>query len=311
VSGEPSYLALHRTGELRRRAEKAYASLAECRLCPRECGVDRLAGQEGYCRSTAELRVASWNLHPWEEPPVSGTRGSGTIFFSGCTGRCIFCQNYPISQLGVGRLVSIDDLAGMMLELQRRGAHNINLVTPTHYVAHFLRALDMAAGQGLNLPIVYNSSGFESVETLRLLDRVIDIYLPDAKYADDDIAGRLSSFPNYVAVNRAALQEIFRQVGDELTFDEAGLLRRGLIVRHMVLPAHQAGSAEVFAWIAENLSPHVYVSLMNQYFPAYQAFDHPLLQRKVTVEEYDEATEAFFVAGLQNGWSQDCELDEE
>ena len=311
MAADPSYLALHRSGELRRRAEAAHAALAECRLCPRECGVDRLAGVAGFCRSTAELRVASWNLHPWEEPPISGTRGSGTIFFSGCTGRCLFCQNYPISQLGVGRLVGIDDLAGMMLELQRRGAHNINLVTPTHYVAHFLRALDVAAGRGLRLPIVYNSSGFESVATLRLLDQVVDVYLPDAKYADDAVAGRLSSLPDYVAVNRAALSEIYRQVGDQLLLDDAGLLRRGMIIRHMVLPANLAGSADVFRWIAAHLSPHVHVSLMNQYFPAHQAFDHPDLQRKVTAEEYDAATEAFFEAGLQNGWSQDCELDED
>jgi len=307
----PSYLTLHEAGELRRRGEEAYASLADCRLCPRECGVDRLAGETGFCRSTAELRVASWNLHPWEEPPISGTNGSGTIFFSGCTGRCIFCQNYPISQLGVGRTVSIDDLAGMMLELQGRGAHNINLVTATHVVPQFIRALDMAAGQGLRLPIVYNSSGFESLETLRLLENIVDVYLPDAKYADDEIARRLSSFPDYVENNRTALTEIYRQVGDHLELDDAGLLRRGMIIRHMVLPGNLAGSADLFRWIAENLSPHVHVSLMNQYFPAHRAFAHPLLTRKVTGEEYDAAVEAFFEAGLQNGWSQECDLGNE
>ena len=305
----PSYLALHEAGELRRRGDEAYASLADCRLCPRTCGADRLADQTGFCRSTAELRVASWNLHPWEEPPISGTKGSGTIFFSGCTGRCIFCQNYPISQLGVGRTASIDDLAGMMLELQGRGAHNINLVTATHYVPQFISALDIAAGGGLHIPIVYNSSGFESLETLRLLENIVDVYLPDAKYADDEIARSLSSFPDYVENNRTALTEIYRQVGDHLELDDAGLLRRGMIIRHMALPGNLAGSADVFRWIVENLSPHVHVSLMNQYFPAHQAFGHPILNRKVTDEEYDAAVEAFFEAGLQNGWSQECDLE--
>ncbi|HIC93534.1 MAG TPA: radical SAM protein [Anaerolineae bacterium] len=182
----PSYLELHRSGELKGRIERAQAMLAECRLCPRECGVDRLKGEQGFCRAGAEPIVASWNIHPWEEPPISGTRGSGTIFFSGCTGRCLFCQNYPISQLGVGNAVSVQRLAEMMLELQDRGCHNINLVTPTHFVPQILAALELAIEGGLRLPLVYNTSGYERVETLELLDGVVDIYLPDAKYADDD-----------------------------------------------------------------------------------------------------------------------------
>jgi putative pyruvate formate lyase activating enzyme len=303
----PSYLALHRSGELRQRGEEAFAALAACCLCPRNCGVDRLAGEQGFCRSTADIMVASWNVHLWEEPPISGTSGSGTIFFSGCTGRCLFCQNYPISQLGVGQRASVERLAGMMLELQQRGVHNINLVTGTHFIPQTILALDVAAGQGLHVPLVYNCSGYESVETLRLLDGIVDIYLPDAKYTDDAIAQRLSSFPDYVAANRAALTEMFRQVGDRLVLDDDGIAVRGMIVRHMVLPDGLAGSADVFRWIAASLSPDIFMSVMNQYFPAYQALDHPVLARKVTEEEYEDAIEEFFDAGLHNGWNQDCE----
>ena len=303
----PSYLELHRSGELKRRIERAYAMLSQCRLCPRECGVDRLRGERGFCRAGAEPIVASWNVHPWEEPPISGTRGSGTIFFSGCTGRCLFCQNYPISQLGVGNTVSVQRLAEMMLELQDRGCHNINLVTPTHFVPQILAALELAIEEGLRLPLVYNTSGYERVETLQLLDGVVDIYLPDAKYADDETARRLSGFVRYVEANRAALREMFRQVGDELVLDGEGIARRGLIVRHLVLPEGLAGTPKVLRWIAENLSPRVHVSLMDQYFPAHKAVGHPVLGRKITAEEYAEALRAFEEAGLTNGWMQEHE----
>ena len=303
----PTYLELHRSGELKRRIERAYAMLSQCRLCPRECGVDRLRGERGFCRAGAEPIVASWNVHPWEEPPISGTRGSGTIFFSGCTGRCLFCQNYPISQLGVGNTVSVQQLAEMMLELQDRGCHNINLVTPTHFVPQILAALELAIEGGLRLPLVYNTSGYERVETLQLLDGVVDIYLPDAKYADDETARRLSGFVRYVEANRAALREMFRQVGDELVLDGEGIARRGLIVRHLVLPEGLAGTPKVLRWIAENLSPHVHVSLMDQYFPAHKAVGHPVLGRKITAEEYAEALRAFEEAGLTNGWMQEHE----
>lgn len=308
---EPGYLPLHRSGELSRLIEAAYSLLAPCRLCPRECGVDRLSGEEGFCRSGAVPKVASWTLHPWEEPPISGTRGSGTIFFSGCTGRCLFCQNYPISQLGVGNVVTVERLAEMMIELQQRGAHNINLVTPTHFVPQILAALPLAIEMGLHLPLVYNSSGYESVEVLRLLDGVVDVWLPDAKYAADDIARQLSGFPHYVVDNRTALREMYRQVGDELLLDNEGLARRGLIIRHMVLPGGLAGSREVLNWIASELSPRLHVSLMAQYFPAYRAVDHPLLGRKLTAEEYEEALAAFDEAGLERGWCQQQEYEDE
>ena len=301
----PSYLNLYRNGQLARRIKRAYACLEDCRLCPRECAVNRLQGKQGFCRVGAKPKVASWNVHPWEEPPISGTRGSGTIFFSHCTGRCLFCQNYPISQLGVGNEVSVERLAEMMLELQHKGCHNINLVTPTHFAPQILAALPHAIERGFRLPLVYNTSGYETVEALELLDGVVDIYLPDAKYADDETARRLSGFVHYVEANRAALKEMYRQVGEELVLDDEGIARRGLIVRHLVLPGGLAGTPKVLRWLAENLSPRVHVSLMDQYFPAHKAIGHPVLSRKVTAEEYEEALRAFDEAGLENGWRQE------
>lgn len=302
---EPSYLALHRSGELRARARAATAALARCTLCPRACGVDRLHGRRGACNMAAEPVIASWNIHRWEEPPISGTRGSGTIFFSGCAGKCIFCQNYPISQLGYGNTVSIERFAGMMLALQRRGCHNINFVTPTHFVPQILAAVDLAAAWGLHIPLVYNTSGYETVETLRLLAGVVDIWLPDAKYTDESSAQRISGFPRYVAANRAALKEIFHQVGDDLLLDGEGIARRGMIVRHLVLPAGLADTPGVLHWLATELSPRVHVSLMDQYFPAYRALAHPTLGRKITRAEYAAALEALDAAGLENGWTQE------
>ncbi|MBC7260561.1 MAG: radical SAM protein, partial [Chloroflexi bacterium] len=292
----------------RQRIERAYEMLSHCNLCPRECGVNRLAGERGYCRAGANPVVASWNAHPWEEPPISGTKGSGTIFFTYCTARCMFCQNYPISQLGIGQQVTVQRLAEMMLELQARGCHNINFVTPTHFVPQILAALAIAVEGGLHLPLVYNSSGYDAVETLRLLDGVVDIYLPDAKYADDDVARRLSGFRGYVEANRAALKEMFRQVGAELLLDENGLALRGMIIRHMVLPEGLAGTQEVLAWIAHELSPSVHISLMSQYFPAHKTVGDPVLGRKITEEEYFEALAAFDALGLERGWRQEyCE----
>jgi putative pyruvate formate lyase activating enzyme len=306
---DPSYLALHRSGQLAHRIQAAWALLAPCRLCPHRCGVDRLHGERGLCRMSDRPQVSSWNLHAWEEPPISGSRGSGAIFFSGCTGRCRFCQNYPISQLGYGDVVSVERLAGMMLELQRKGAHNINLVTPTHFMPHILAALPPAIRGGLRLPLVYNTSGYECVEALQLLDGVVDLWLPDAKYADDTVARRLSGFVDYVENNRAALREILRQVGDELVSDQEGIARRGMIIRHMVLPGGLAGTAEVLRWIADELSPRLHVSLMDQYFPAYRVLDDPLLGRTITWDEYEAALDAFDAAGLEYGWRQDTTAD--
>ncbi len=309
--GQPGYIELHASGELLHRAQQAQEMLSCCTLCPRQCGVNRMAGELGYCRAGAEPVVASWTLHPWEEPPISGTRGSGTIFFSHCTAHCLFCQNYPISQLGVGQKVTTERLAEMMLDLQSRKCHNINLVTPTHFVPQILSALAIAAAQGLHLPLVYNSSGYEAVETLRLLDSVVDVYLPDAKYADDAVARRLSGFQNYVSANQAALLEMYRQVGAVLLLDAEDIAFRGLIIRHMILPQGLAGTRQVLSWIANVLSPCVHVSLMAQYFPAHKAVGHPILGRKISSAEYIEALEAFDALGLKCGWRQElCEAED-
>ena len=301
---EPGYLRLHTSGKLRDRISDAWSLLAPCRLCPHDCGADRLHGQMGVCQMDARCKVASWNLHHWEEPAISGTRGSGAIFFSGCTGRCCFCQSFPISQLHQGIEVGVERLAGMMLELQRKGAHNINMVTPTHFMPHILAALPHAIQAGLRLPLVYNTGGYERVEALRLLDGVVDLWLPDAKYADDETARRLSGWPRYVECNHLALREIFGQVGEELLLDESGVAQRGLIVRHLVLPGGLAGTPQVLRWLSETLSPRVHVSLMDQYFPAYRVLEDPVLGRRLSRQEYESALDALESVGLEHGWTQ-------
>ncbi len=299
----PVYLSLS-PDALAERVREAQARLTRCSLCPRKCGVDRTQGQLGYCRSGVQAKVAAANAHHGEEPPLSGWRGSGTIFFSNCTARCLFCQNYPISQLSVGEQVSTQELADMMLDLQRRGCHNINLVTPTHFVPQILAALSKAIPKGLRIPLVYNTSGYESLETLELLDGIVDIYLPDAKYADEATARELSGFVDYVRHNRLALREMQRQVGETLELDEQGLARRGLIVRHLVLPEGLSQTREVLEWIARELSPHTYVSLMAQYFPAYKAADHPQLNRRLYPHEYEDALRWAESLGLGCGFRQ-------
>ena len=296
---------LFKSGELLRRAQALDAKLEKCDLCPRECGVDRKIGKLGYCGVGSLPRVASINLHHWEEPPISGTGGSGTIFFSGCTLRCIFCQNYPISQMGVGREMSIEELACGMLDLQRRGAHNINLVTATHQMPSVVRALLSAAGKGLKIPLVYNSSGYESVETLRLLAEIIDIYLPDIKYSDQETAGKFSGASDYVVRNREALLEMWNQTGPIRT-DKAGIAVRGMIVRHLVLPENLAGSRECLSFLAGSIGPRVWVSLMNQYFPAHKGPSFPPLDRKTTEEEYEAAFAVMTELGMLNGYVQEA-----
>ncbi len=298
-----SYLELLETGELSRRAEALEARLGRCNLCPRACGVDRNSGKVGYCGVGNLPKVAAINLHHWEEPPISGARGSGTIFFSGCTLKCIFCQNYPISQLGVGREMSVEELASGMLELQNKGAHNINLVTPTHQVAAIVHALLRAAHRGLRIPIVYNSSGYESVETLRLLDGIIDIYLPDIKYSDPAIAEKYSGAADYVNCNREALVEMWRQAGPIRT-DAAGIAMKGMMVRHLVLPENLSGPGECLSFLAGRIGPQVWVSLMNQYFPAHKGPSTPCLDRKTTRKEYEAAFAAMTELGILNGFVQ-------
>jgi len=276
--------------------------LQSCTVCPFTCGVNRLCGELGRCRSGHLPKIASCTIHHGEEPPVSGTRGSGTLFFSGCPLSCLFCQNYPISQLGYGKEVQISELADCMLELQKKGAHNINLVTPTHFVPQIIEALISAKKRGLYLPVVYNSSGYELVDTLKLLEGLVNVYLPDMKYGNNENTLKYSNAPDYVAVNRKAIREMYRQVGN-LECDENGIAVRGLIIRHLILPGGRAGTEEVIGFIA-GISPAIHVSLMGQYFPAHRSVSIPELNRKITSEEYREAVELFERYGLENGWLQ-------
>ncbi len=298
------YHDLYTSGELLRRVKEAYARLRRCDLCPHDCLVNRLAGATGVCRVAWQPRIASANIHHGEEPPISGNRGSGTIFFSNCSLSCRFCQNFPISQLGNGTDLTTGGLAGKMLKLQAQDVHNINFVTPGHFLPQVLAALWLAIPQGFRLPIVWNSSGYERVDALRLLDGVVDVYLPDMKYAGDDEAVRFSSAPGYRDINRAAVAEMLRQVG-HFRADDEGVAVRGLIIRHLVLPEGGAGTRETLAWIAANLGRETHVSHMKQYYPAHRAPDTPGLQRKLTDEEYEEAVKALEEAGLENGWIQE------
>lgn len=299
-----TYLDLYHSGELARRIKTAYARLACCDICPHACGINRLAGETGLCESGKTVRIASANVHRGEEPPISGTRGSGTIFLSGCTLNCKFCQNFPISQLRNGTDLTPGQLADKMVGLQRKGVHNINFVTPTHFTPQILAALYLAIRKGFSIPIVWNTSGYETLETLALLDGVVDIYLPDMKYCSDEVAVRFSGARGYAEVNRRALPEMLRQVG-QLECDEDGIGVRGLIIRHLVLPQGQAGSVETLEWIAQNLGTDTHIALMSQYFPAHVAGDTPGIERRITSEEYAEAVEALEELELENGWVQD------
>jgi len=300
---QPGYLKIP-LDELRGRAAKAKEKLKDCDLCPNNCRVNRLDGEVGVCRAGAEAKVASWNLHNGEEPPISGTRGSGTIFFSFCTLKCAYCQNWPISQKGNGEETDAAGLAGMMLELKRRGAHNVNFVTPTHYMPQILEALCIAVEAGLDLPIVYNTSGYEVLPSLRLLDGIVDVYLPDMRYACDKQAKKYSRAKMYSAYNRAAVKEMYRQVGNLVT-DEDGLAVKGLIVRHLVLPGGISGTEEVMKFLASEVSKGVYISLMSQYFPAHKATTIPEISRKVTADEYQAAVDILEKYGLEEGWVQE------
>jgi putative pyruvate formate lyase activating enzyme len=293
--------------ELQSRVEAAYKLLESCRVCPRECGVNRLKDDKlGFCRSGLNPVISSVSPHHGEEPPLSGTKGSGTIFFTNCNLRCAYCQNYPISQMGNGAERSVGELACQMVWLQDQGCHNLNLVTPTHFVPQILKALSIARERGFNLPIVYNSSGYESVETLQLVDGIVDIYLPDMRYGDNSAAIRYSVAPHYVGVNQAAIREMYRQVGN-LVLDEDGIAMKGLIIRHLVLPGGHSGTGRIMKFLAGEISGDVYVSLMAQYFPAYRSREFPELNRKINEQEYDEAYDIKMEYGLKNGWVQEFE----
>jgi len=295
---EPAYLELYRNGELKTRVKEAYRRLERCNICARECGVNRRESARGAaCRTGEQAVVSSCAPHFGEETPLVGYGGSGTIFFSWCNLMCQYCQNYEISQLGHGQKVEPENLAAMMLRLQEAGCHNINFVSPSHVVPQILAGLLVAAGAGLNLPLVYNTGGYDSLETLKLLDGVVDIYMPDIKYADPAVAHRYSKIQDYPAVNRAAVQEMHRQVGD-LVVDERGIARRGLLVRHLVLPERLAGTQEIVRFLAEEISTNTYLNVMDQYRPCYKAGNLPPLDRRLTRQEYEEAVQMALDAGL-------------
>jgi putative pyruvate formate lyase activating enzyme len=298
---EPAYLKLHGSGELKKRAEELWKIMEECQLCPRRCGVNRLKGKRGFCRAPgAQLVVSSFHPHFGEERPLVGKGGSGTIFLAHCSLRCVFCQNWEISQLGRGFERNIDELAEMMLRLQKIGCHNINLVTPTHYSALILKALDIAAGKGLRLPIVYNTSGWERLEILKILDGIVDIYLPDMKYWDSEMAAKYSSgAESYPEITRKAVLEMHRQVGVAKPAKD-GIMHRGLMIRHLVMPNNVAGSEKVIEWIAKNLPKDTYVNIMAQYNPLYKAYDYPEISRRITREEYVKVADRAKELGFTN-----------
>jgi putative pyruvate formate lyase activating enzyme len=284
----PSYITLHEKGELRQRIKLLKEFLKECRLCPRECRVNRLDGEAGVCQAGSELMVSSAFPHFGEEPPLVGYQGSGTIFLTHCNLRCIFCQNYDISHLGGGEQITSSDMARNMIRLQEMGCHNINFVTPTHYAPQIVGSLPEAIEKGLRLPIVYNCSGYESMEVIRLLEGVVDIYMPDVKYLDEKHSKRFSKAPDYPEVIKKILKEMHRQVGD-LTTNTKGIAERGLLIRHLVMPHEVASSEAVLKFIAEEISVHSYVNIMDQYRPEYRAHEYPEINRRITHKEYIEA----------------------
>ena len=294
---EPSYMTLYRQGLLGPRVEKALSILASCRLCPRSCGRNRLQGETGYCRTGRHAKVASYQAHFGEEAPLVGKNGSGTLFFSSCNLLCSFCQNYDISHLNQGTTVNPDQLATMMMQLSKNGCHNINFVTPTHVVPQILEALIPAIEKGLRIPLVYNSGGYENIETLALLDGIFDIYMPDFKFWSKGTAKRFCKAPDYPDCAMAALKEMHRQVGD-LTVDPEGLAVRGLLVRHLVMPNRVAGTERIMGFLANEISTNAYVNLMDQYHPCGAAASDVLINRTITQEEFQAALQGAEKAGL-------------
>ena len=297
---EPAYLALHRSGELKIRASELYAMMQSCTLCPRDCRVNRIKGEEGVCNATAKLQISSYQPHFGEERPLVGKNGSGTVFFTHCSLLCVFCINWEISHGGQGSEYSTQALANMMLNLQKMGCHNINVVTPTHYSPHILEALDIAAAKGLRLPVAYNTCGWEKLEILQILDGVVDIYLADYKYTQSRMGGRYSAGAfSYPKITQDALKEMNKQVGVAIPNDN-GILERGLIIRHLVMPNHVDNSVNAIRWIAENLPKDTYVNIMSQYTPIHKAKDYPELSRRITRAEYNTVVDAARGAGLVN-----------
>lgn len=298
----PSYLNLG-FKEIRRRGLELFNKLSNCDICPRECGVNRIMGQKGVCESDYKLFISSYHLHFGEEKPISGFNGSGTIFFTNCSLRCIFCQNYEISNLGEGYEIEIEGLAKIMLHLQNLSAHNINLVTPTHYLPQIILALSIAVENGLKIPIVYNTSGYEKVEILKYLDGIVDIYLPDAKYMDNELSLKLSKAKDYLRVNEKALIEMKRQVKN-YEFDEKGIILRGVIVRHLILPNNIENSKKVLEMLYKNFGKDILISLMTQYHPCFKAVHDPEIGRRITKSEFNEVYNYFKNLGFDESLVQ-------
>lgn len=288
--------------EIKSRANQLLEIQKECRICPRECLAKRHKGEIGVCNSTDEIVISSASPHFGEEPPLVGTNGSGTIFFSNCNLDCQFCQNYEISHLASGEVVSIDQLAEAMINLQNLGCHNINFVTPTHFTPQIVSALVLAIEKGFELPVVYNCGGYESLETLKLLDGIIDIYMPDMKYSDSKLAEKYSNAVNYWEIVTSAVKEMYRQVGN-LKISRRGLAQRGLLIRHLVLPNNIAGSEKVLEFIAKEISLDTYVNIMEQYFPSFKAYKYPELNRRITSDEYDKILKYAQKLGLHRGFA--------
>ena len=283
--------------------------LEKCVICPHNCGVNRLDGQVGRCKSRDTVKIALYSTHNFEEPCISGKKGSGTVFFSNCNMNCVFCQNYEISQQGKGREISIEELAEIFIKQQEKNVENINLVTPTSYVPQIIEAIKIAREKGLKIPIVYNTNGYEKVETLKMLEGYIDIYLPDLKYSDDLLAKRLSKVDNYFEIATNAIREMHRQTGRAI-FNDDGIMQKGMIIRHLVLPNHILNSRRVLKWINDNMSD-VYVSVMAQYFPTYKAKEIEDINRKLTKEEYEKIENYLYRLNLENGYIQELGEHEE
>ena len=283
--------------------------LEKCAICPHNCGINRLNNQIGRCKSKDTVKVALYSTHNFEEPCISGKKGSGTVFFSNCNMNCVFCQNYEISQKGKGKEISIEELADIFIKQQKKDVENINLVTPTSYVPQIIEAIKIARGNGLKLPIVYNTNGYEKVETLKMLDGFVDIYLPDFKYSDNELGKRLSKVDNYFEIATEALNEMYRQTG-KAVFNDEGIMQRGMIIRHLVLPNHILNSRRVLKWINENMHD-VYVSVMAQYFPTYKAKEIDDINRKLTKEEYEQIENYLYRLDLENGYIQELGEHEE
>ncbi|MHC4292776.1 MAG: radical SAM protein [Planctomycetota bacterium] len=297
---EPGYLKLHKTGELAERGQKLWNIMESCKLCPRMCGVNKLKGEKGFCQANSQLEISDYHPHYGEEKPLVGNRGSGAIFLTNCGLRCVFCINWQISQGGEGSARTVEDFANMMLSLQLNGCHNINVVTPTHYSPHIVLALDIAASEGLRVPLVYNTCGWEREEILKILDGIVDIYLPDFKYSDGEMAAKYSSGSStYPEITQKALLEMHHQVGLAKPHKD-GLMYRGLMIRHLVMPNRISGSKKVIQWIAENLPKETYVNIMSQYTPVYKASEYPKISRKITRNEFTEVITWAKEAGLTN-----------